>query len=71
VMAVVMVMRDGTFQKHLAMGHQILGEWKTAKNAEELSDIARERKPNMMLLPYGIPMAIGSIAYFALAGLLI
>ena len=71
VMAVVMVMRDGTFQKHLAMGHQILGEWKTAKNAEELSDIARERKPSMMLLPYGIPMAIGSIAYFALAGLLI
>lgn len=71
IMAVVMVMRDGTFQKHLAMGHQILGEWKNAKSAEELADIARERKPNMMLLPYGIPMAIGSIAYFALAGLLI
>jgi len=71
VMAVVMVMRDGTFQKHLAMGHQILGEWKTAKSAEELADVARERKPNMMLLPYGIPMAIGSIAYFAIAGLLI
>ncbi|MGB1925182.1 MAG: A24 family peptidase [Rubripirellula sp.] len=71
VMAVVMVMRKGEVNKHIAMGHQILSEWKTAGSAKELSGIARERKPNMMLLPYGIPMAIGSIAYFAFAGLLI
>ena len=71
IMAVIMVLRQGEVQKHLAMGHQILHEWKTAKNAKELAGIARERKPNMMLLPYGIPMAIGSIAYFAFAGLLI
>ena len=71
IMAVIMVLRQGEVQKHLAMGHQILQEWKTAKNAKELAGIARDRKPNMMLLPYGIPMAIGSIAYFAFAGLLI
>jgi prepilin peptidase CpaA len=35
-----------------------------------LSDRAKERKPRMMLLPYGIPIAVGSIAYFAWAGLL-
>ena len=71
VMAVVMVLKDGSVQKHLAMGHQILSEWKTAGSAKELAGIARERKPTMMLLPYGIPMAIGSIAYFAFAGLLL
>ncbi|MDB4679168.1 A24 family peptidase [bacterium] len=71
IMAVGMVIRQGQIQKHIAMANQILHEWKTAKNARELSEIARERKPTMMLLPYGIPMAIGSIAYFAFAGLLI
>jgi prepilin peptidase CpaA len=71
IMAVVMVWRQGEFEKHLAMGHQILSEWKTANSSKELAGIARERKSSMMLLPYGIPMAIGSIAYFAFAGLLL
>ena len=53
------------------MGHQILHEWKTIRNPQKLSEIARERKPSMHLLPYGIPMAIGSIAYFAIAGMLV
>jgi prepilin peptidase CpaA len=36
-----------------------------------LAAIARERKPDMTLLPYGIPMAIGSIVYLGFAGMLI
>ena len=28
-------------------------------------------KPKMMLLPYGIPIAIGTIAYFGWAGMLV
>ncbi len=33
--------------------------------------IAAERKPRMFLLPYGIPIAIGTIAYFAWSGMLV
>jgi len=70
VMAIVMIMISGNWHKHYAMAHQILHEWKTIRNPTQLAAIARERKPNMKLLPYGIPMAIGSIAYFALAGMM-
>lgn len=70
VMAAVMILMSGNWFKHYAMARQILEEWKTIKNPTKLAEIARERKPSMKLLPYGIPMAIGSIAYFAFAGML-
>ena len=66
IMAAFMILKSGQWEKHWAMAHQILHEWKTVRNPEKLAKIARERKPTMYLLPYGIPMAIGSIAYFAL-----
>ena len=34
-----------------------------------LAERAGERKKTMMLLPYGIPIAVGSIAYFGWMGL--
>ncbi|MFK8114576.1 MAG: prepilin peptidase [Rubripirellula sp.] len=71
VMAAIMIARSGQWEKHYAMAHQILHEWKTVRKPDELAKIARERKPSMYLLPYGIPMAIGSIAYFAIAGMLV
>ena len=71
VMAAVMIAFSGNWRKHWVMAHQILHEWKTVRSPEKLAAIARERKPTMKLLPYGIPMAIGSIAYFAIAGMLI
>ncbi len=71
VMALVMIYRSGHWYKHYAIAHQILHEWKTVRNPSALASIARERKPTMTLLPYGIPMAIGSIIYFAVAGMLI
>ena len=70
VMAVVMILMSGNWHKHYAMAHQIIEEWKTIRSPSKLAAIARERKPTMKLLPYGIPMAIGSIAYFALAGMM-
>jgi prepilin peptidase CpaA len=71
VMAVAMVAWSGNWFRHYAMALQILHEWKTIRRPSELAAIARERKPRMMLLPYGIPMAIGSIMYFAASGRLI
>lgn len=71
VMALVMIATSGKWDHHLAMAKQILNEWITIRDPEKLAAIARERKPTMRLLPYGIPMAIGSILYFAYAGMLI
>ena len=69
VMAVIMVARSGETAKHVAQGKQILREWRDVRKPEKLAEIARERKPRMYLLPYGIPMAIGSLMYFGLAGM--
>jgi prepilin peptidase CpaA len=70
VMALVMVAWSGELIKHWVqfqvIGHEIL----TVRNPEKLSEIAAARKPTMMLLPYGIPIAVGSIAYFAWVGIL-
>ncbi|HSG73090.1 MAG TPA: prepilin peptidase, partial [Planctomycetaceae bacterium] len=63
-MSVVMVYRQKSFEKHSLNFLVILNEWFSVKNPEKLAELAGERKPNMLLLPYGIPMTIGSIAYF-------
>ena len=70
LMAVAMVAWSGQYVHHWvqfqAIGHEIL----TIRNPEKLAAIAAERKPRMKLLPYGIPIAVGTIAYFAWRGLL-
>ena len=49
----------------------ILNEVLTIRNPEVLAEIAAERKSTMLLLPYGIPIAIGTILYFAWMGMLL
>lgn len=71
VLAVGMVLCRKAWKKHSDQFWMILNEIMIIKNPETLSAIAAERKPSMLLLPYGIPMAIGTIAYFAWSGLLI
>jgi len=70
LMAVAMVLYRRAFQKHYANFLLILTEWMTIKDPRELSKIAAERKPTMFLLPYGIPICIGCIGYFAYSGLI-
>lgn len=70
VMAVVMVAFSGRMRQHYANFLMILTEWTHIRNPKELSRIAAERKPTMMLLPYGIPICVGSIGYFFYQGLL-
>lgn len=70
VMAVLMVLYRRSFHKHYANFMLILTEWMQVKDPRELAKIAAERKPSMLLLPYGIPICIGSIGYFAYAGLI-
>lgn len=70
LIAVGMVIWKRSYAKHKNQFWQILGEIAAVKDPEKLSEIAAERKPRMFLLPYGIPIAIGSIAYFAWTGML-
>src|SRR5262245_6696141 len=71
VLAVGMVLCRKAWKKHSDQFWMILGEIMVIRNPETLSAIAAERKKSMLLLPYGIPIAIGTIAYFAWMGLLI
>lgn len=71
IIAVLMVVLRRSWFKHQGQFWMICNEILTVKDPEKLAAIAAERKPSMMLLPYGIPIAIGSIAYFAAAGMLL
>ena len=70
IMAIAMVAWRRSWAKHCGNFSQIVLEFLTVKNASELSRIAAERKSQMLLLPYGIPICIGSIAYFVYSGMI-
>lgn len=70
VLAVLIVVLKGTWRKHAAQFQFILAEIIAVKNPEKLSEIAAERKPRMQLLPYGIPITIGTIGYFFYMGMM-
>ena len=71
VLAVAMVVFRRAWKKHAGQLWMIVGEILTIRDPNQLSTIAAERKSSMLLLPYGIPIAIGSIAYFAWMGMLV
>jgi prepilin peptidase CpaA len=71
VLAVGMVVCRQAWKKHANQLWMILGEILIIRDPNALSAIAAQRKSSMLLLPYGIPIAIGSIAYFAWMGMLV
>jgi prepilin peptidase CpaA len=70
VIAVGMMVYRRALKKHLSQIWMIVGEITTIQSPTELATIAAERKSSMLLLPYGIPIAIGTIAYFVWMGML-
>ena len=71
ILAIIMVVAAGEGRKHYDQFFLILSEFMTIRDPEALAEIATERKSSMRLLPYGIPLAIGTVLYFAWSGLLI
>ncbi len=71
VIAVLMILYRRGWHKHYHQFWTIWNEVATIRDPEKLSAIAAERKSSMLLLPYGIPIAIGTIAYFAYTGMLL
>jgi prepilin peptidase CpaA len=56
--------------KNLERFQLVATELMTIRNPNHLAELAAARKPTAMLLPYGIPLAIGTVAYFFYIGLL-
>jgi prepilin peptidase CpaA len=71
ILAIGMVLVSGEAKKHWNQFFCIANEIATVRNPETLSQIAAGRKSSMKLLPYGIPLAIGTVIYFGWMGLLI
>jgi prepilin peptidase CpaA len=71
VIALGMVFWRRKWNHHFFQFWMIVNEICEVRDPEALATIAAERKSTMMLLPYGIPIAIGSIAYFVWAGMLL
>ena len=71
IIAILMVLFRRKWGQHHAQFWMICTEILTIKDPEKLAAIAADRKPSMMLLPYGSPIAIGTIGYFAVAGMLL
>lgn len=71
LIAVAMVLHRKGWRKHRAQFEVILTEILTIRDPNQLAAIAAERKSSMLLLPYGIPIAIGTICYFAWTGMLL
>jgi prepilin peptidase CpaA len=68
LMGLAMMAYSGDMVRHIVMMKTISREIMTIRNPTVLAERAAERKPRMLLLPYGIPIAVGSIAYFAWSG---
>ena len=69
IIAVIMVVVSRKWRHHQKQFVSIVSEILVIRSPSKLSEIAAERKPTMMLLPYGIPIAIGTIGYFAYLGI--
>lgn len=69
VIAVGMIAWQKKLKKHFSQMWMIVGEVLTIRNPSELAAIAADRKSSMLLLPYGIPIAIGTIGYFLWMGM--
>ncbi|MGQ9576917.1 MAG: A24 family peptidase [Thermoguttaceae bacterium] len=71
LIALAMVLFRRSWGLHRAQFSALVVEILTTRDPSRLAALARERRGSMLLLPYAIPIAIGSIAYFAWTGMLL
>ncbi len=71
VMAIAMMLLSGKWKHHWQQFWVIFHEIVVIRDPEKLSELAEKRKPTMMKLPYGIPIAIATIGYFLWTGMLV
>ncbi|HMP02550.1 MAG TPA: A24 family peptidase [Gemmatales bacterium] len=62
----LMIWWRGDFSQNKRNVQDIVGDLFKAQSVDEVARKAAERKPSMHLLPYGVPLCIGFIAYVVL-----
>jgi prepilin peptidase CpaA len=70
IIAVAMVLWRRDWYYHVSQFWSITNEILEIRDPNTLASIAAERKSRMLLLPYGIPIAIGTISYFLWASII-
>lgn len=65
VMALALIAWKGTPLVNLENARDIMNDWQTSGSVGEIAAKAKVRKPSLTLLPYGVPLTIGSLAYIA------
>lgn len=65
VMALGIIVLRRTWPTNIENAKEIMGDWQNAGSVEEIAKRAKARKPSLTLLPYGVPLTIGSLAYIA------
>jgi prepilin peptidase CpaA len=63
ILAVIMIIWRGQYKQNLANTREILGDFAESSNLGEVHEKAQKRKPRLHLLPYGIPLCLGFLAY--------
>jgi prepilin peptidase CpaA len=63
VLALGMIAVRGQLRKNMSNTREILGDLLAAKGVGDVAEKAAARKPTLHLLPYGIPLCMGFIAY--------
>lgn len=71
LIAVGMVLYRRKWGHHTNQLLAIFNEILTVRDPSKLSELAAARKKSMLLLPYGIPIALGTIVYFLWTGMLL
>lgn len=65
VMAIAMIAWRGTALVNMENAKDIMNDLQTSGSIGEVAAKAKARKPSLMLLPYGVPLTIGSLGYIA------
>ncbi|MDW8223184.1 MAG: A24 family peptidase [Gemmatales bacterium] len=65
-LAVVLMIWHGRWRDYRSHTAEILTDLASGGNLESISQRAAQRKPRMVLLPYGLPLCIGFIGYLLL-----
>jgi len=63
IIALIMIAVRGDFRTNLQNVKEVFRDWASGGGIGAVSDKAAKRKPRMQLLPYGIPLCLGFIAY--------
>lgn len=63
VIALLMIVVRGQLRRNVENTREIVGDWFTAGGVGAVADKAAQRKSRLHLLPYGIPLCIGSVGY--------